>query len=660
MGGKSSVEQQATDDLVDGIVTTHVFANQLDSTIDGYHGGRMDRTGLVEESLFDPHGIGHRQHGVDRELRQSRRLQGCESLDQFIDGLVPAQTATRRRAAETWGGSRCSPTGFDRHHVEFALGGRSTRAITHTRDRMTVQQTIRETEPHCEFVVMTRSAHGGGHEFTIELDRHGLFHHEAIGCTARTFGVDLHHENGVDALTSHTPKATVRRVTTDEPTHDDDPSWDLIRPAGGEAYNTRRSDPISDTIPAARERDPLLAADPDGTSWLLTPDSFASRREDDRSSAILYGAVTFIATAVVGLIVTLAVTSPAESTPITTPVVSFTPRPTSSITTDSSSEVSAVANDDAPVAAPDSPPGTTTTTIPTDSSVGTPIVVASSEGVFREASAGTTRVFDGTFDVVLPVGDGSYLVQARSGRDTNPLETSVLRISPGSAPIRILEPAEGVDEWFTLHDVGVRNGSFTALVTVATGTLSDDSIDDIVLVPLDSRERQSVFTRDAWRSTIVHLTLGDEFVVGDVIDESSPADTANRPLLLRIGDSPDGGIDIETIAPTPYGLADSYSGCFVCPRVFAVDALGEQLGWIEGDLLVITDIATKQRLLSVPLPQGTGERVMSVEIGGNGVLLNRRLSRDGPFQKALVVTGDGSIGVSNYFGRAAFPRDVAR
>jgi hypothetical protein len=62
----------------------------------------------------------------------------------------------------------------------------------------------------------------------------------------------------------------------------------------------------------------------------------------------------------------------------------------------------------------------------------------------------------------------------------------------------------------------------------------------------------------------------------------------------------------------------------------------------------------------VSLPQGTGERVVSVEIGADGVLLNRRLSSDGPFQKALVVTGDGSIGASNYFGRAAFPNVLAR
>ena len=476
------------------------------------------------------------------------------------------------------------------------------------------------------------------------------------------FGVDLHDENGVDALASHAVKATVRRVTTDEPTADEDPSWDLIRPADGPAYNTRRSEPVDRPTLTARERDPLLAADPDGASWLLTSDTPAAVRQDDRGTAVLYGAVTFIATAVVGLIVTLAVTGPAESAPITTPVVSFTPRPTVTAVDNVPPVDSDSGADDVPIATPDSTPTTndTTTTVPAESSLGTPIVVASTEGVFLEASAGTTRVFDGTFDVVLPVGDGSYLVQARSGRDADPLDTSILRISAGNAPIRVLEPAEGVDEWFTLHDVGVRNGSFTALVTVATGTLSDDSVEEIVLLPLDSRERRTVFTRDAWRSTITHLTFGDGIVVGDVIDESSPAEIGNRPLLIGIVDSPDGTIAAEAIAPTPFGLADSYSECSVCPRVFGVDTSGERLGWVEGDLLVIVDIASKQRILLVPLPQGTGERVMSLEIGTNGVLLNRRLSSGGPFQKALVVTGDGSIGASNFFGRAAFPNELAR
>lgn len=476
------------------------------------------------------------------------------------------------------------------------------------------------------------------------------------------FGVDLHDENGVDALPSHVVKATVRSVTTDEPTADEDPSWDLIRPADGPAYNTRRSEPVERPTLTARERDPLLAADPDGASWLLTPDTPSAARRDDRGTAVLYGAVTFIATAVVGLIVTLAVTGPAESAPITTPVVSFTPRPTVIPAETMPPDDSESGDEDAPIATSDSTPPSddTTTTVPAESSIGTPIVVASTEGVFLEASAGTTRVFDGTFDVVLPVGDGTYLVQARSGRDADPLDTSILRISVGNAPIRVLEPTEGIDEWFTLHDVGVRNGSFTALVTVATGTLSNDSVEEIVLLPLDTRERQTVFTRDAWRSTIAHLTFGDGIVVGDVVDESSPADVGNRPLLLGLVDSPDGTVTTESIAPAPFGLADSYSECYVCPRVFGVDTSGERLGWVEGDLLVIVDIASKQRILLVPLPQGTGERVVSLEVGANGVLLNRRLATGGPFQKALVVTGDGSIGVSNFFGRAAFPNELAR
>lgn len=448
-------------------------------------------------------------------------------------------------------------------------------------------------------------------------------------------------------------------MTTDEPAPDQDPSWDLIRPAGGEAYNTRRSESVDPPIFEARERDPLLTADPEGASWLLTPDAPTTSRGDDRGTAVLYGVVTFIATAVVGLIVTLAVSGPAESTPITTPVVSFTPRPTSPPTS-GPPPTDANTNDDAPIATEGSSPSESTTSVPAESTIGTPIVVAASDGVFLESSAGTTRVLDGIFDVVVPVGDGTYLAQARAGRSADPLETSILRVSPDSAPVQVLEPAEGIDEWFTLHDVGVRNGSFTALVTVATGTLTDDSVEEIVLLPLDSRERQSVFTREAGRSTIAHLTFGDGYVVGDVIDESSPSDIGNRPLILQITDSPDGTIGAETVAPAPFGLADSYSECFVCPRVFGVDVIGERLGWVEGDLLVIVDIASKQRLLVVSLPQGTGAQVVSLEIGVEGILLNRRLSTDGPFQKPLVVTGDGSIGASNYFGRAAFPNVLAR
>lgn len=446
----------------------------------------------------------------------------------------------------------------------------------------------------------------------------------------------------------------------DDENADDDPSWDLIRPAGGSAYNTRRSEPNDQPTLQARERDPLLAADPDGSSWLLAPETPATKPADDRGTTLLYGAVTFIATAVVGLIVTLAVTGPAEETPITRPVVSFTPRPTVAVGTLAPSAES-TSIDDVPIATGDSTPtADSTTTTPPESSIGTPIVVASTEGVFLESSAGTTRIVEGAFDVVIPLGDGSYLAQARSGRDNDPVDTSILRISPGSSPIRVLEPAEGVSEWFTLHDAGVRNGSFTALVTVATGTLSDDSVEEVILLPLDSRERRLVFTRDAWRSAISHLTFGDDYVIGEVIDETNPEIIGNRPFMLRLADSADGSITTDTVPPSPFGLADSYSECLVCPRVFGVDSTGERLGWVEGDLLVIVDIASRQRLLVVSLPRGTGERVSSLEIGPNGILLNLRLVRSGPFQKALVVTGDGSIAASNFFGRAAFPSDLAR
>ncbi len=446
-------------------------------------------------------------------------------------------------------------------------------------------------------------------------------------------------------------------MATDDQTPDEDPSWDLVRPAGGTAYNRRRRDAIDQPVIRPRDTDPVLSADPDGSSWLLRPDDGRITRSEDRGTALLYGIVTFIATTVIGLIVTVAVTGPTEATPITTPVVSFAPRP--SLTAVPSTVPSADTGDE-PLASDDTAfDDATTTTTPTESSIGAPIVVATEEGVLRETSAGTTRVIDGSFDVVIPVGDGSYLAQARSGRGADALDTSLLRISADGVPTRVLEPAEGIDEWFTLHDLIVRNGTFTALVVKATGTLPDDSVEEILLVPLDGSASVSLLTRDAWDSRISHLTVGNGLLVGELIDESATSESANRPLLVRFTEVGDGSVTTDVIDPTPFGLADSYSECFVCPRVFGIDSSGQRIGWIEGDLLVIVDVASLQRLLLVPLPQGTGERVASIEIGSTGVLLNRRLSADGPFQKSLVVTGDGSIGASNYFGRAAFPNDIA-
>lgn len=637
-----------------------VLTHQFDASVGVDRSRGVHRTGLVEQSLFTSYHVGQRQHGGHWYVDQFRGIEGGQSLDEIVESLIATQSATRRGVTEPWSRFRSPSTGLDRDHVESTLDGRTIGAVPHATNRMAVQQTVGETESGRQLVVVSWCSHRRGDEFTIETDRHGLFDHETIGCTTRCITVDLDDENGVDPLTSHVVKATVRKVAPDEQTPDDDPSWDLIRPAGQTAYNTRPIESPDRPILEARERDPLIAADPDGTSWLVTPDPSTVTNRDDRGTVALYGFVTFIAAVVVGLIVTVAVDRPSDTSPITTPIVSFAPRP-SAPPTSAVGDTTAPDGDTAiaePTEGSDST-STTTSVVPADSSVGAPIVVATNDGVFRESSVGTTRIIDGAFDVIVPVGDGSYLAQARSGRFVEPLDTTILRISPGGVPSRILEPSETEDEWFTLHDVGVRNGSFVAVVTVSRGSLSNDSVDEVILFSLDSLERRSVLTRDAWRSTLSHLTIGDDVLVGEILDESSSGEITNRPVLLNLVESDD-RIDTVVIPPTPFGLADSYSGCFVCPRVFGVDQDGRRLAWVEGDLLVIVDLASRQRLLTVSLPQGTGERVASLEIGATGVLLNRRLGIDGPYQKALVVDGNGSIGVSNFFGRAAFPNDLTR
>lgn len=447
-------------------------------------------------------------------------------------------------------------------------------------------------------------------------------------------------------------------MADDEREIDDDPSWDLVRPPGQEAINRRQPVSAEQPVLSAAQRDPILAADPDGTSWLIRPDDAVSKT--DRGTSVLFGVMTFIAMAIVGLITSMALTRSDEPATTPVPVVSFSPRNSAPISPTSRPDTTNPTDTPLSDTVDSTVVGSTTTTIPTESSVGAPIVVASSDGVFLESSAGTTRIIEGAFDVVLAVGDGTYLVQAESGRDFDPISTSVRRVAPGGTPNTILEPADGVDEWFTLHDVVVRNGSFTALISIASGNSGGDATEEIVLVPLDTRERRTILLRDASRSTISHLSLGGDLIVGEVVEQATDGRVTNRPLLLRLADSSDGSIDVSNVSATPFGVADSYTGCFVCPRVFGVDNSGERMGWIEGDLLVVIDVASTQRLLLVTLPQGTGEQVMGIEIGERSVLLNRRLTREGPPQRALVISGDGSIGASNFFGQASFPGDLTR
>jgi hypothetical protein len=149
-------------------------------------------------------------------------------------------------------------------------------------------------------------------------------------------------------------------------------------------------------------------------------------------------------------------------------------------------------------------------------------------------------------------------------------------------------------------------------------------------------------TVGGWEENTGRFTHGGGYLISDFYSGVS-----NGPLFLVLGDA-------SPLSPTPFGLADQYDDCSVCPRLFAISPKGDRLAWIEADLLVVADTTSHERVMQVALPKDSGSSVVSLEVGGSSVILNRSSTSIGPYQAAFVVTADGVVSAATTPGFAVF------
>ena len=399
-----------------------------------------------------------------------------------------------------------------------------------------------------------------------------------------------------------------------------DDSWDLVRPTGQPAPSM----------------DPSLLATPQWSPPSLPdipPMPDMPDGKDDRGTDWLIGLAAFVGMVIVGLVAVLIFHDDPAPTVSTTPVVSFTP------TTNAASATTTPLPDSSSTVAQ----ATTTTSIsPTGSPLIDSLVVAGPDGIWLETSAGKSKMVEGSFDMVLDLGDGDFLVQARSGRNAEPQDTVVFRVDAGGTPEPVVSPSEDEQEWITLHDAFQRDGQWWALVTIATGVGFDDAADQLVAVDLATGRREVIETVGGWEESTGRFTHGGGHLISDYYSNA-----IHGPLFLVLGNT-------TPLTPTPFGLAEQYDDCSVCPRAFAISPTGHRLAWIEADLLVVADTATHERVLQVTLPKDAGAEVISIEVGESSIVLNRATTSIGPYQGAFVVTADGSISTLSTPGFAVF------
>lgn len=259
---------------------------------------------------------------------------------------------------------------------------------------------------------------------------------------------------------------------------------------------------------------------------------------------------------------------------------------------------------------------TTTTEPPPAWPSGVRVVVASPDGVHVVQDGSDELVAAERVAIALPLPGGGFLVQDRSGRyDPNTGQDAL----PGATTIRRLDGSGAVllaptgEQWLRLHDVGAVDGVLMALVSISEGSNPDDTVEELVLLPVDGGSPRSIGIIGGWEAGTGRLHLGGGGVVGEAFAEAT-----SGPLLLTVEGN-------QLIDPAVLGLQGSYVDCGrECPHHFATDPSGSTIGWVEAGALVVVNATNGQRLADVQLPAELLDTTVELELLQGAAVLSRR------------------------------------
>lgn len=231
--------------------------------------------------------------------------------------------------------------------------------------------------------------------------------------------------------------------------------------------------------------------------------------------------------------------------------------------------------------------------------------------------------------VSFPDGPGigvMYQAGQYASGSTDP--TDIWRVRPDGRQI-ILYPARRGEE-LRLHDVRVVNGRPEVLYSVQRPSGGELLV---LARPVEASTIELAELSNGETGTS-RLRFGGDFIVGD-------ADSAGSTRLFSITVSGRPGLDRAA-----FGLQEpSPDGCNECPRHFAINSTGTQVGWIAGEQLIVVDRETGAEIARVPLPEsiiGPGVLFNDLQIG-DGVAVVNLYSGDNSPTPATVIDYRGSV-----------------
>jgi hypothetical protein len=239
------------------------------------------------------------------------------------------------------------------------------------------------------------------------------------------------------------------------------------------------------------------------------------------------------------------------------------------------------------------------------------LTVAANDGIRLVGPNGANTVaVNEAVDIALPLaGTDSYVVQSTIGRfgGGTPDDTAIRLVGPSGSTMLIDPPP---DLYLRLHDIRSVNASPVILYSDDVGDNPDNQVESLHQFTVADTSIVDFGQIGGWEAGTSRIHIGGVTNVGEFFVEASSG-------LLSVRQ------DGTSIDPASVGLEESYADCATCPRRFSITPSGQQLAWLDGNELVITDLGTGAQVLRAGLPGDMANTVSDISLDGGIAILNR-------------------------------------
>lgn len=271
-------------------------------------------------------------------------------------------------------------------------------------------------------------------------------------------------------------------------------------------------------------------------------------------------------------------------------------------------------------------PATQPATIPSVAPSPWRTVTAGPDGIVVTEGGREVRRIDEPAARALLAPDGTIVFQRRAGYEpfSDPDETIPQMVQADGS---IVPYTESVDGWYELHDIELVDGQQWLLVSMTAQAPNDSLTERATAIELSDFEPGEFgevslgqIGGDEFGTTRLHLARN-----GLVVGETS-ADVPGGLFAGNLLGSPPPPLEPPMPTLAALGLEGRTGDCALCPDLFTVTPDGSTVAWMEGQAIVLHDLASgEQRRLSSDavghMIDGTSRIDLDVALADDGTVV---------------------------------------